>query len=89
MIIELLLTLIAFLVKSIFIFINLPPFPAEGQVAVNNYFDLIFDNLDFLGFFVHTSTLSIVATLAITLWSFSKLYKVTIWIYHKLPISSK
>lgn len=88
MIIELLLNLIALLIKAVFIFINLPQAPPEVQQSVDNYFNLIFDNLDFLGFFVNPSTLSIVSTSAIALWTFSKLYKLTIWIYHKLPISS-
>ena len=88
MIIELLFNLISGVIKVIFIFINLPQAPQEAQNSINTYFDLIFDNLGFLGFFVRPSTLSTVALVAITLWSFSKLYKVTMWIYHKLPISS-
>ena len=45
-------------------------------------------NLGFLGFFVRPITMKIVATSAIAIYVFSKLYKVTMWIYHKLPISS-
>ena len=88
MIIELIINVITGLVKLVFSWINLPQFPQEGQQAVSNYLDLIFNNLSFLGFFVHISTFKICAISAITLFSFTKLYKVTMWIYHKLPISS-
>ena len=88
MIVELLFNLIAGVIKILFIFINLPGLPQEAQNSFDQYFDLIFDNLGFIGFFVRPSTLSVVALTSITLWSFSKLYKVTMWIYHKLPISS-
>lgn len=88
MIIELLFNLISVLLKILFSWVNLPQIPSEAETSINQYLDMIFDNLDFLGFFIRPNTLTIVATSAIALWTFSKLYKVTMWIYHKLPISS-
>lgn len=88
MIIELLINLITGLIKFIFGFINLPQAPEGAINSINYYFDLIFDNLNFLGFFVNVNTLKTVALVSIALISFSKLYKLTMWIYHKLPISS-
>ena len=88
MIIELLLNLIGSCVKLVFSFINLPAFPEQLSNSINSYMDLIFNNIGFLGFFVRPSTLSIVATTAITIFTFHKLYKVAMWIWRKLPISS-
>lgn len=88
MIIELLINLITGLIKIIFGFINLPQAPEGAHVAISGYFDMIFNNLGFLNFFVNVDTLKIVAIVAIAIIAFEKMYKVTMWIYHKLPISS-
>jgi len=88
MIIEALLDIIGFLVKTIFAFINIPDMPAEVSEPISQYLNLVFDNLGFLGFFVHINVLKIVAITAIALVTFERLYKITLWIYHKLPISS-
>ena len=66
----------------------MPGAPEGAVTAIATYFNLIFDNLSFLGFFVNVSTLKNVAGIAILVFTFSKLYKLTLWIYHKLPISS-
>lgn len=88
MILEAIITLVSAVVKFIFSWINLPQAPQEIQNAITTYLDLIFDNLQFVGFFIRPSTLKVIAISAIALFTFEKLYKVTIWIYHKLPISS-
>ena len=88
MIIEAIITLISAVFKVLFAWINLPQAPEEIQSAINTYLDLIFDNLQFVGFFIRPATLKVVAITSISLYVFSRLYKVTMWIYHKLPISS-
>lgn len=88
MIVELLLNLISAVLKPVFSFINLPSFPENLASSINTELDLIFDNASFVGFFVRPSTLSVVATIAITVITFSRLYKVVVWIWNKLPISS-
>lgn len=88
MIVELLINLITFLIKAIFNFINLPQAPEGAKVAIDSYFDMIFNNLGFLNFFVNVDSLKTVAIVAIAIIVFEDLYKVTMWIYHKLPISS-
>lgn len=88
MIVELLLNLVGGCVKVVFSFINLPDFPQSLANSINTYMDLIFNNIGFLGFFVRPSTLSIIATTAITIFTFHKLYKMAVWIWNKLPISS-
>lgn len=88
MILEAIFTLISTLVMFVFGFINLPAAPDGALNAINSFFDLIFNNLGFLGFFVNIGTLKAVASVAIALLIFEDLYKVTMWVYHKLPISS-
>ena len=88
MIVEILVNLITVLIKFIFGFINLPQAPESAKIAISGYFDMIFNNLGFLNFFVNVNTLKTIAILAIAIISFEKLYKLTMWIYHKLPISS-
>lgn len=88
MIVEALISLISAVFKVLFAWINLPQVPTEIVTSIDSYLDLVFNNLGFLGFFVRPITMKIVATSAIAIYVFSKLYKVTMWIYHKLPISS-
>ena len=88
MIIEAIITLISAVFKVLFAWINLPQAPEEIQNAISTYINLIFDNLQFVGFFIRPATLKVVAVTTISLYVFNRLYKVTMWIYHKLPISS-
>lgn len=88
MILEAIITLVSAVIKFLFSWINLPQAPEEIQDSISTYLDLVFDNLDFVGFFIRPTTLKVVAISAIALYTFSRLYKVTMWIYHKLPISS-
>lgn len=88
MIVEILINAITLLIKFVFGWINLPGAPEAASTAIDTYFDLIFNNLSFLGFFVHVSTLKNVALISIAIITFSRLYKVCLWIYHKLPVSS-
>lgn len=88
MIIELLFNLISVLIKTVFAFINLPNFPDSLINSLDYYMDLIFNNLDFLGFFFRGSTISLVASTAVSLFLFTKLYHFIFWVWRKLPISS-
>lgn len=88
MIIELLFNMVGVVIKAVFAFINLPDFPASLISSLDYYMDLIFNNLDFLGFFFRGSTISLVASTAVTLFIFTKLYHFIFWVWRKLPISS-
>lgn len=81
------MTVCSFLIRAIFSWINLPDFPEAAKTAIDTYMNLIFDNLDFLSFFVNVSTLKIVATVAIALFAFEHIYKIIIWVVHKIPLS--
>ncbi len=88
MIIEALINAITAVIKLLVIPFNiLPDTPEALRVAVDSYFGLVFDHLDFLNFFVNVSTLKSVALIAIIIWTLNKTYSILIWIIHKLPVS--
>ena len=88
MIIEALINLITVVIKLLAIPFNiLPDTPDQLKTAVDYYMNIIFNNLDFISFFVNVDTLKIVALVAIAIWTLDKAYNLLIWIIHKLPLS--
>ena len=75
------------LIQFLFGWLSLPAMPEGAKAALDTYFGYIFDNLDFLNFFVNVSTLKTIATIAIVLYGFSQIYKIMNWIIHKIPLS--
>lgn len=88
MIVEAIINLITVVIKLLAIPFNiLPDTPPELKAAMDTYFGYIFNNLDFISFFVNVETLKNVATVAIIIWTVDKMYSLLIWIIHKLPLS--
>ena len=87
MIIEGLCVVIRELVQFLFSWVNLPAMPESARTALDTYFGYIFDNLDFLNFFVNVSTLKSIAIVAVSLFIFVRVYKVIMWIINKIPLS--
>lgn len=88
MIVEALILAITAVIKLLALPFNiLPDTPSQVVTAVDYYFDLVFNNLDFLSFFVNVDTLKTVAIIAIAIWTFDHAYSFLIWVIHKLPIS--
>lgn len=88
MIIELLINLITVVIKMLAMpFDILPDTPATLVSAVDTYMDMIFNNLDFISFFVHTETLRNVAGIAIIIWTVDNAFSLLMWIIRKLPLS--
>ena len=86
MIIQLILNLLKSLLFSVFSWINLPQFPEGLTNSLNSFIDLIFDNLNLLGFFIRPATITIVIPVLIILINFDKVYKLTMWILKKIPM---
>ncbi len=86
MIIQLILNLLKTLLFSVFSWINLPQFPEGLTNSLNSFIDLIFDNLNLLGFFIRPATIMIVIPVLIILINFDKVYKLTMWILKKIPM---
>ena len=86
MIFEAILNLLKNLLFIVFGWINLPAFPEGLTNSINSFLDLIFNNLNLLGFFIRPSTLTLSIPILIALLNFEKLYKLTIWILRKIPM---
>lgn len=88
MIVEAIINLITVVIKLLAVPFNiLPDTPQALRDAMSTYMDLVFNNLDFISFFVNVVTLKNVATVAIVIWTVDKTYSLLIWIIHKLPLS--
>lgn len=91
MILELIFNVIKgliFVVSRIFLVVPIPDMPQTAVTAINTYLDKIFDNLNFLSFFVHIDTFKTVASIAIIIYSFEHLYELVRWVWNKIPLSS-
>lgn len=91
MILELIFTVIKgliFIVSRLFLIVPIPDMPESAVNAINTFLDAVFNNLNFLSFFVHTNTFKTVAAIAIILYSFEHLYELARWIWNKIPLSS-
>lgn len=86
MIIEAILNLFKGLLFICFSWINIPSFPSELTTNINNFLDLIFNNLTLLGFFIRPITLQVAIPILIILLNFENLYKLTMWILRKIPM---
>lgn len=85
MIIEALLNLIFGLLKLVFGWLELPAFPEALTSSINQFFDLIFQNLTLLGFFIRPSTITICVPVLILIINFERIYKFTMWLLRKIP----
>jgi len=74
-----------FITKIFFGWINIPPFPEELKNSIESFFNLIFDNLSLLGFFIRPFTLKIIIPLILILIGFIPIYKLIFWIIKKIP----
>jgi len=91
MILELIFTVfkgLIFIVSRIFLVVPIPDMPQAAVNSINIFLDKIFDNMNFLSFFVHIDTFKTVAAICIILYSFEHLYELVRWIWNKIPVSS-
>lgn len=90
MILEAILSLVGVLIKFVFNLLpNLPTVPVEVSNLISEYVDLICSNCTFISFFLDVSYVKVILALLIALFGFRQAYKFTMWIYHKLPLSSE
>lgn len=88
MIVEALVNLITGIIKLLALpFNTLPDTPVALRDTMASYMDMVFNNLDFISFFVNVDTLKRVALIAIGIWTLHHAYDFLVWIIHKLPFS--
>lgn len=88
MILELIITAITFVLKTILsILPNVPQLPGSITTSLNNVFNTIFNNVGLLGLFVRISTIKLLVPLVIVVVNFEHIYHFVMWIIKKLPLS--
>lgn len=85
MILEALLNIFLALIKFCFSWLSLPAFPAEFTTVIDDFLDIIFDNVSLLSFFIRPTTLQILVPAIIVVINFEKIYKFVMWILRKIP----
>lgn len=77
---EMLLTIIFGLLPDI------PNFDSGVLNSLNGFINLIFDNLDLLGFFIDIELVGTLIPWLIIVLNFEHIYDFTVWIIRKIPI---
>lgn len=85
MILEAILNIVFTLLQFVFGWINIPQFPDQLTNSIDSFLDLIFDNLNLLGFFIRPITLTVAIPILIILLNFDQVYRLTMWILRKIP----
>ena len=65
---------------------TLPQLPESILNGLNNFLDLIFNNVGLLGLFIPIQTIKIVVPLILVISNFDKIYKLVMWTLKKIPI---
>lgn len=86
MILGFLLDTLKTVLQSVLNFINLPNLPDNILLSVNNFIDMIFQNLGIVGFFVRWDTIKIAVPLVIAIANLDKIYDGIMWIIRKIPM---
>ena len=77
---EMLLTIIFALLPDI------PNFDSNVLDSLNDFINLIFDNLDLLGFFIDIELIGALIPWLIIILNFEHIYDFVMWIVRKIPI---
>lgn len=86
MIIESIINALFGLVQLIFGWIDLPDMPAAITSVVDELFALFSGAIGLLGMFVDLSFVAVLIPVLIIIINFDKVYRLTMFILHKLPI---
>lgn len=65
---------------------NLPQLPDSILNGMNNFIDIIFQNVGLLNLFIPISTIKVAVGLVLIIVNFDKIYKLVMWVLKKIPI---
>ena len=89
MIVEWAMALVDGLIKVIFSLLGvLPDMPEKATSVVDGFFDLIFDGVEIVNFFVPLDFVSVLIPIIIVIMNFEKVYKLIMWVLRKIPFIS-
>lgn len=86
MIVETIINALFSLVQLIFGWIDLPDMPSTITSVVDELFSLFSGAIGLLGMFVDLSFVAVLVPVLILVINFDKVYRLTMFILHKLPI---
>lgn len=87
MILEAILNLVRLLLQFICALLpDIPDIEVSLLEDLTHYFDLIFDNLDLLPFFIDINTVQVLVPLVLIVINFEHIYHFAIWVLKKLPL---
>lgn len=90
MIFEFLCSAVFGILKILFSIIpDLPSLPDFVGSSIEGLFDLVFDNVQLLGFFISIDMIKILVPLIILVENFDHIYHFIIWLIKKIPISTE
>lgn len=90
MILEWLFAAFIGILKTLFALIpNLPPLPSFLINSLEDFTNLIFANVQLLGYFISIPMIKVLVPLIIVVENFEHVYNFVIWIIRKIPISSE
>lgn len=87
MIVEAICNLIKNMLFALFSWINLPDFPDELLISIDNFFDVMHGLTQFIGFFLPGKVIVGCSAIWLALFSFERSYPLILWIIRKIPIS--
>lgn len=87
MIVETLINAILFMIKSLLGFINFPDIPADIDAIISDVFSYVESGISILGIFLPLDFIVAISPFLIAVIEFDYMYKVVMWIVHKLPFS--
>ena len=64
----------------------LPDMPASVVSALDSFFDLIFDNLSLLNFFLPVTYVASFVLVAVLVENFEHIYSAVMWVLRKIPM---
>ncbi len=88
MILEWLVAAFLGIIKTLFSIIpDLPSLPDFVSTSIEGLFNLVFDNVQLLGFFISIDMIKVLVPCLILVENFDHIYHFIIWILKKIPIS--
>lgn len=88
MILEWILIAFVGIIKALFgLLPNMPMLPEFIGSSITALFDLVFDNVQLLGFFISISMIKVLVPCLILVENFDHIYHFVVWILKKIPIS--
>lgn len=87
MIVQMLMEYLAWMMQhTLLSFIQIPPFPETWTAAVDQFFDLLFQNVGLVNLAVPWNVVKLGIPILIAILNMDKIYDAVMWIIRKIPM---